>query len=95
VDINGNHIPRAFIYGRDENYNLFNSDAFITWEFRPGSRLIAGWKNWIGNPYGVNGTRNNNYLNNLGESFNVNHGNEITVRFIYFLDYNQLRRRKP
>jgi len=33
-------------------------------------------------------------LNNLTQTFGESHGNELTVRFIYFLDYNQLRRKK-
>ena len=92
VDMNGNTVPRSFIPGSDENYNAFNVDAFFTWDFRLGSRLILGWKNWLGDEYGVNGWNNPNYLKNLGSSLQVSHGNEVTLRFIYFLDYNQLRK---
>ncbi|HEU0112271.1 MAG TPA: DUF5916 domain-containing protein [Flavisolibacter sp.] len=94
VDANGNYVPRAFISGQDENYNVFNIDAFFTWDFRLGSRLILGWKNWLGNEYGVDGTVHKSYLNNLGNTFNISHGNELTLRFIYFLDYNQLRKKR-
>ena len=94
MDANGNYVPRAFISGQDENYNVFNIDAFFTWDFRLGSRLILGWKNWLGNEYGVDGTVHKSYLNNLGNTFNISHGNELTLRFIYFLDYNQLRKKR-
>lgn len=92
VAFDGSHNRRPFISGRDENYNLFNTDAFLTWDFRLGSRIIVGYKNWVGNPYAVVGQRN--YFDNLKEIFNTNHGNELTVKLIYFLDYNQLRKKK-
>ncbi|HUC82118.1 MAG TPA: DUF5916 domain-containing protein, partial [Flavisolibacter sp.] len=77
---------------QDENYNLFNVDAFLTWDFRLGSRIIVGYKNWVGNPYAV--MSQNNYFRNLKEVFNTSHGNELTVKLIYFLDYNQLRKKR-
>jgi hypothetical protein len=93
VDAKGNLLPRPFINGQDENYNAFNIDGFLTWDFRLGSRLILGYKNWLGNDEVVNITGKNTYLKNLGQLFDLNHGNEFTVRFIYFLDYNQLRKK--
>ena len=92
VAADGSHIKRAFLPGNDENYNLFNTDAFLTWDFRLGSRIIVGYKNWVGDPYAIMPQRN--YLHNLKEIFNANHGNELTVKLIYFLDYNQLRKKK-
>jgi hypothetical protein len=88
----GTHLPRAFISGQNDNYNLFNVDAFLTWDFRLGSRVIVGYKNWLGDPYAVgSGT---DYIHNLKNTFRISHGNELTVKLIYFLDYNQLRRKK-
>lgn len=94
VDAKGNHIKRQFIEGRDQNFNLFNVDAFFTWDFRYGSRIIAGWKNFLGNNFtgDIDGVRYGNYSKNLGQTFNLPHGNELSLRFIYFLDYNQLKR---
>lgn len=93
VDIKGNTIPRAGTTAYD-NVNIFNLDAFFTWDFRLGSRLIVGYKNWLGDDEVVTVTGKNSYLRNLGNSFDLRHGNEITVRFIYFLDYNKLRRKR-
>jgi len=97
IDANGNFVNRPDPVppgGNDENFNLFNVDAFFTWDFRLGSRLIVGYKNWLGENEYVDGTVNKKYFNNLSEVFNVRHGNELTVRFIYFLDYNQLRKKR-
>jgi hypothetical protein len=93
VDTKGNLLPRLFIAGQDENVNFFNLDAFLTWDFRLGSRFIVGYKNWLGDEESVNINGSNTYLKNLGKVFDLRHGNELTVRFIYFLDYNQLRKR--
>jgi hypothetical protein len=94
VDAKGYLLPRTFIPGRDENVNLFNLDAFLTWDFRLGSRLIVGYKNWLGAEEIASISGRNTYLKNFGETFNLRHGNELTIRFIYFLDYNQLKRKR-
>jgi len=94
VDVDGKDIPRAFIPNRDENVNYFNLDAFFTWDFRLGSRIIFGWKNFLGNEEYVDGSIHRKYLNNLGETLDLRHGNELTLRFIYFIDYNSLKRKK-
>ena len=83
-------IPIPFT-GYTDNINYFNADAFFTWDFRYGSRLIVGYKNSVGDDQRVDGTRYKHYFSNLGQTFNLKHGNELTVRFIYFLDYNQLK----
>jgi hypothetical protein len=93
ADAKGNLLPRAFINGQDDNFNVFNLDAFITWDFRLGSRIVLGYKNWLGNEEIVSSPAKNSYLYNLREIFDLRHGNEVTVRFIYFLDYNQLRKK--
>jgi Domain of unknown function (DUF5916)/Carbohydrate family 9 binding domain-like len=94
VDAKGKLIPRSYVIGRDENFNVFNLDAFLTWDFRLGSRLVLGYKNWLGDKEVVNLSGKNTYLRNLDEVFDLRHGNEVTVRFIYFLDYNQLRKKR-
>ena len=90
VDQNGWYVSRPFIDGMDDNFNVFNVDAFFTWDFRPGSRIIAGWKNWLG-PDAVAANQYQHYYDNLKRTFDIPHGNEITLRVIYFLDYNQLK----
>jgi hypothetical protein len=77
-----------------DNINYFNADAFLTWDFRYGSRLILGYKNWLGEDQYADATRYKRYIPNLGRVFGLKHGNEATLRFIYFLDYNQLRKKR-
>lgn len=95
VTNDGNLTSRAFINNWNDNVNIFNLDAFFTWDFRLGSRLIVGYKNWLGEEEVVPYTAvKNNYFRNLGKIFDLRHGNEFTVRFVYFLDYNQLRKKR-
>ena len=76
-----------------DNVNYFNADAFFSWDFRYGSRIVLGYKNWLGEDQVVDGMRYKRYAPNLGQIFDLKHGNEATLRFIYFLDYNQLRKK--
>lgn len=95
VTTDGKLTNRPFMDNWNDNVNIFNLDAFLTWDFRLGSRLIVGYKNWLGDQeYVALSTGKNSYLHNLGEVFDLRHGNELTVRFVYFLDYNQLRSKK-
>ena len=93
VDAEGNWTERNDLVPSDHNfnYNAFNLDVFYTWDFRLGSRIIVGWKNWMGRDYEyrINGVRYPEYLDNAARVAATPHGNEITVRFIYFLDYTQ------
>ncbi len=77
----------------DVNYNVFNLDVFYTWDFRLGSRIIFAWKNALGADYEnyINGSIYRSYLHNARRVLQIPHGNEFTIRFIYFLDYQQLR----
>lgn len=93
VDGEGDAVPRPFIGGLDENVNFFNIDAFLSWDFRLGCNITLGYKNWIGDNNAVNGIKYTRYLNNFKGSFDVPHGNEFSVKVIYFLDYNQFRRK--
>ncbi len=83
-----------FTSGRDGNFNAFNIDAFYTWDFKPGCRLIAAWKNALGPNVAINGLQHSKYLQNLGETLRSPHSNEVSIRFIYFIDYNTLKRKK-
>ena len=94
VDDKGLLIGRSFISNQDENVNIFNIDAFFTWDFRLGSRMILGWKNWLGDDEFVDGTRYGSFYNNFEQTLNLRHANEVTLKFIYFLDYNQLRKKR-
>ncbi|MDP4260960.1 MAG: DUF5916 domain-containing protein [Bacteroidota bacterium] len=93
LDDRGLPVSVTPVTGITGNVNYFNTDAFLTWDFRYGSRLIFGYKNWLGDDETVDGNKYTLYLRNLSQSLNLRHGNELTVRFIYYLDYSQLKKK--
>ena len=93
VDANGDLINRPFETGRDQNFNAFNLDMFYTWDFKYGSKFIIGYKNWLGTDFPVSGLNYKSYMGNLGQIFQQPHGNELTFRLIYYLDYLTLQKK--
>lgn len=93
VDEKGYWIDRPFIENQDDNFNAFNLDMFFTWDFRLGSRLIVAWKNALGPDVYIDGVTNSKLGNNIGQVFSSPHSNEISFKFIYFIDYLQLRKK--
>ena len=75
----------------DENFNAFNIDMIYNWEFAPGSRLSIAWKNNIeqGDDYG-----RDNYFYNANKTFNTPQTNGISVKLIYYIDYQHLKPNK-
>jgi len=73
----------------DANFNAFNIDMVYTWQFAPGSEMSVVWKNSIltfsNNPDQL-------FFDNLNQTLTSPGTNSISVRFLYFLDYSQVRR---
>lgn len=90
----GNWKDRPYINGNDQNLNLFNLDMFFTWDFRLGSRLIIAWKNALGPDAYVNADEGSKYYENFRKSFSIPHSNEVSVKFVYYVDYQQLKKKK-
>lgn len=89
----GNWLLRPYIDGQDDNFNLFNMDMFFTWDFRLGSRLIVAWKNALGPDAYLDGAVYPNYGKNLTHSFSIPHSNQFTVKFVYYIDYLQFKKK--
>ena len=56
---------RSFIPNQDQNFNVLNIDAFFTWDFRLGSRLILGYKNSLGADEALDGALRPSYWKNM------------------------------
>lgn len=89
----GSWIDRDFMPGYDENFNLFNLDMFFTWDFRLGSRLVVAWKNALGPDAIIDGDIYTRYAKNFVQTFSLPHSNELSVKFIYYIDYQQLKKK--
>jgi hypothetical protein len=93
VDSKGNWEYQVLPYtlSRDENYNLQNVDIFFNWMFRPGSRLVLSYKQWLNDAYILNTNRNDAYSRNVYNVIKSPKAFEVAARFIYFIDYSRLR----
>lgn len=94
VNMDGSWTDRAFIPNRNRSFNAWNVDMFFTWDFMLGSRLIVAYKNALGPDVVTDATRYTKYHQNLWQTLRAPQSHEFTVRFIYFLDYNTLVRKK-
>ena len=78
----------AYTENHDINYNIWNLDLSYTWEFAPGSELVAFYRNSIFNEDNLSHLNFNENLDNL---FKEPAFNNFSIKFIYYLDYNKLK----
>jgi hypothetical protein len=80
-----------YVEDNNENYNAFNVDLVFRWIFAPGSELTIAWKNSILD------SRNKvmeNYFDNLSKTWKSDQTNSFSVKILYYIDYNNLRKKK-
>ena len=70
----------------DINYNAFTIDMVFKWNFAPGSWLTVVWKNIVD----AEGTMINNYFDNMENMFTESQVNSISLKLLYYLDYQQV-----
>jgi hypothetical protein len=73
---------------KDFNFNSFNIDLVFTWLFAPGSSLNVVWKNAI--LHEQSGAMSN-YFDNFGLLWNSPQYNSLSLKILYYLDYQFLR----
>jgi hypothetical protein len=79
----------GYTKNHDFNYNSFNIDLVLGWEFSPGSMLNIVWKNAIEEEDAI---YNRPYLENLDRLMNSPKANSLSVKLLYYLDYQMIRR---
>ena len=75
----------------DFNYNAFNLNMLLEWQFAPGSFATLSWKNTIDSD---SNTIENNFSKNLSNTVQADQLNEISIKIIYFFDFIYLRKNK-
>ena len=85
---NGELIPNSYNENHDINFNIWNLDLSYTWQFAPGSQLVALYRNTIFNEDNLSDL---NFGENLDNLFKEPVRHNFSIKFIYFLDYNKLR----
>lgn len=86
------NLPLKYRTGLNENYNLQNVDVFFNWMFRPGSRVVLSYKQWLNDAYLVDYASSSTFVKNVSQVIKSPHAYEFAIRFIYFLDYNQYKK---
>ncbi len=75
----------------DENYNAFNIDLVLRWIFAPGSEMSIAWKNSI---YQSQDFVLTNYWENVRNTWKSDQTNSLSLKVLYYIDYNSLRRKR-
>ena len=75
----------------DENFNAFNVDMIYNWEFAPGSHFSIAWKNNINQDDALG---RDDYFNNFHKTFKTAQSNGLSAKLIYYLDYENVRKKK-
>lgn len=95
LDANGQLNPTGyndnFTYNYNYNYNSFNIDLVFGWEFSPGSMMNIVWKNAIQNEDQLHTL---NYFRNFDRMVSSPQINNLSVKIIYYLDYQMLKKNK-
>lgn len=80
---NGRLTPSDYESNHNINYNAFNIDCTLRWNFAPGSEILLNWKNSI---YNSDQCMSNNYWNNFTSILDHPQVNSVSLKFIYFYD---------
>lgn len=73
----------------DINYNSFNVFLNFVWQFRPGSEMSVVYQNGI---YSTGQMLANDYASDVTATFQAPQSNSLSMKVIYFLDYQSLAR---
>ncbi|MEP7252605.1 MAG: DUF5916 domain-containing protein [Ginsengibacter sp.] len=76
---------------QNQNFNAFNIDMVLTWQFAPGSFLNIVYKNAI---YSGNQDVNMDYFKNFKSTIAANQNNNLSLKVIYYLDALKFRKNK-
>jgi hypothetical protein len=91
LEKDGSLSPNSYAADNDFLYSAFNIDAYFTWLFAPGSELTLAWKNAI---YQNKSLPADNYFRELANTLEAPASNLISLKILYYLDYQYLRKSK-
>lgn len=80
-----------FSKNNDQNYNAWNIDMVYLWEFSPGSQISIAWKN---SSLTNSSLATQNYFRNLRNTFSEPQNNNFSLKVLYYIDYQNLRKKK-
>ncbi|MFB6317140.1 DUF5916 domain-containing protein [Saccharicrinis sp. FJH54] len=77
----------SYSENEDVNFNVFNIDMSLRWVFAPGSEMSLAWKL---NSLDVCDDLMKNYFSNLDHTLSLSQTNSISLKVLYYIDYNTL-----
>ncbi len=82
-------------FTNDYNFNTFNIDLLLSWNFLPGSYLSIMWKNQI---FALGDVPENDlmptYFDSFKQVWQESQANNFSLKLIYYLDYNSVFNRR-
>lgn len=86
-------------YEKNRTFNAVNVDLVYSWQFSPGSLLSIVWKNTIFQSDDIDSDNyhrivSDNYWNRMDKTFAAPQRNSLSVRILYYLDYQMLQKHK-
>ncbi len=85
---NGQLENSSYTGDHNVNFNSWNLDVNYTWQFAPGSQLIAFYRHSI---FSYNDQAHLNFFDNLDKLFEEPNQHTFSLRMVYFIDYNKLK----
>lgn len=89
----GHVYPNRYSADEDFSVNAFNVDMVFKWNFAPGSELLLIWKNAVYSNESL-AELENNFFNNLKRTFDAPIGNNLSIKLLYYLDWQYFKSRK-
>lgn len=74
----------------NNSYNAFTVDMVYRWRFAPGSDIYLTWKNSL---FSSSAALPANYFSNVEDIWDNPVSNSLSLKCVYFFDYNQFRRK--
>lgn len=81
--------PNPYDENKDLNFNSWNLDLRYVWQFTRGSELVALYRNSI---QSEDDRSDLSFGKNLEDLLEQPHGHLLSIKLIYFLDYNNVKR---
>lgn len=72
----------------DINFNSWNLDLSYSWQFAPGSQIVALYRNAI---FNEDDKSNLNFNDNISNLFEQPKQHNLSIKLIYYLDYNKIK----
>ena len=84
-------ISEQFDHKVDQNFNAWNVDMVYVWVFSPGSQLSLAW---LGSSTNYTNIATEDYVQNLRNTVKNPQKNNLSVKVLYYIDYQSLRKKR-